>query len=84
MLTGCIPSQTRGFGPNPNVVLIISDDQGYTDYGFMGHNIVQTPRLDKLASESVVFTRGYVTTALCAPSLSTMLTGLYPHQHKME
>jgi len=67
----------------PNVVLIISDDQGYTDYGFMGHDAVKTPRIDKLASESVVFTRGYVTTALCCPSLATMLTGLYPHQHKI-
>jgi len=70
-------------GKKPNVVLIISDDQGYTDYGFMGHDTIKTPRLDKLASESVVFTRGYVTSALCAPSLSTILTGLYPHQHKI-
>ena len=67
----------------PNVILIISDDQGYTDYGFMGSGAVRTPRLDKLASESLVFTRGYVTTALCCPSLATMLTGLYPHQHKV-
>ncbi len=65
----------------PNVVLILSDDQGYADYSFMGHDIIQTPRLDRLASESLVYTRGYVTTALCSPSLSSMLTGLYPHQH---
>ncbi|MBE3095794.1 MAG: sulfatase-like hydrolase/transferase [Planctomycetes bacterium] len=65
----------------PNVVLIISDDQGWTDYGFMGHKVIRTPCLDKLASRSVVFSRGYVTTALCAPSLGTLLTGLYPHQH---
>ncbi len=67
----------------PNVVLIISDDQGYTDYGFMGHDTIKTPQIDKLASESLVFTRGYVTTALCCPSLATMLTGLYPHQHRI-
>ena len=65
----------------PNVVLIIGDDQGFGDYGFMGHPVIKTPNLDRLAGESVVFTRGYVTTALCCPSLSTMLTGLYPHQH---
>ncbi|MBN2311103.1 MAG: sulfatase [Candidatus Hydrogenedentes bacterium] len=70
-------------GQRPNVVLIISDDQGYTDYGFMRHDTIQTPHLDRFASESVVFTRGYVTTALCCPSLSTMLTGLYPHQHRI-
>lgn len=76
-------SWSAGGEKRPNVVLIISDDQGYTDYGFMGHETVQTPRIDKLASESVVFTRGYVTSALCCPSLATMLTGLYPHQHRI-
>jgi uncharacterized sulfatase len=50
----------------PNVVLILSDDQGYTDYGFMGHPDIETPHLDKLASESALFRRGYVPTALCA------------------
>ncbi len=65
----------------PNVVLIISDDQGWTDYGFMGHQVIQTPHLDRLASESMVYTRGYVPTSLCRPSLATIMTGLYPHQH---
>ena len=65
----------------PNIVIIISDDQAYHDFGFMGHPIIQTPHLDKLAGESLVFSRGYVTTALCAPSLASMQTGLYPHQH---
>ena len=65
----------------PNVVLIISDDQGWTDYGFMGHQEVETPNLDRLASQSLVFRRGYVTSALCRPSLASMVTGLYPHQH---
>lgn len=65
----------------PNVILIISDDQSWTDYGFMGHPRIRTPHLDKLASQSAVFTRGYVTTALCRPSLATLATGLYAHQH---
>ncbi|MCO6456830.1 MAG: sulfatase [Pirellulaceae bacterium] len=65
----------------PNVVLIISDDQAWTDYGFLGHEHVRTPRLDQLARESAVFPRGYVPTALCRPSLATILTGLYAHQH---
>ena len=51
----------------PNVVVIISDDQGFHDFGFMKHPVVQTPNLDKLASESLLFRRGYVTTALCSP-----------------
>lgn len=66
----------------PNIVLIISDDQGYTDYGFMGHSSIETPHLDKLASESALFRRGYVPTALCRPALMTLATGLYSHQNR--
>ncbi len=66
----------------PNIVLILSDDQGYTDYGFMGHAEIETPHLDKLAKESALFRRGYVPTALCRPSLMTLITGLYSHQNK--
>ena len=66
----------------PNIVLILSDDQGYTDYGFMGHPEIETPNLDTLARESALFRRGYVPTALCRPSLMTLITGLYSHQNK--
>ena len=65
----------------PNIVLIISDDHAWTDYGFAGHPHAKTPNIDRLAAEGLTFTRGYVTTAICSPSLATMLTGLYPHQH---
>ncbi|HUG92342.1 MAG TPA: sulfatase [Planctomycetaceae bacterium] len=67
----------------PNIVLIISDDQRWTDFGFMGHDVIRTPHLDQLAARSAVFPRGYVPTSLCRPSLVTMITGLYPHQHKV-
>ncbi len=67
----------------PNVVLIISDDQAWNDYGFMGHKVIRTPRLDRLASESALFTRGYVATSLCRPSLASIITGLYAHQHRI-
>ncbi len=65
----------------PNVVLIISDDQAWTDFGFMGHPAIKTPNLDQLAAESAVFRRGYVPTALCRPSLVTLLTGHYASTH---
>lgn len=65
----------------PNVVLLLSDDQAWTDYTFMGHPHVKTPHIDKLAGESVVFPRGYVPTALCRPSLMTLATGHYAHRH---
>ncbi|MGB0767301.1 MAG: sulfatase family protein [Phycisphaeraceae bacterium] len=66
-------------GEKPNVVLIISDDHSFTDYGFMGHDVIQTPHLDKLASQSALFRRGYVPTALCRPALMTLATGTYAH-----
>src|SRR5581483_4774060 len=69
-------------GP-PNVVLIVSDDQAWTDYSFMGHPHVRTPHLDRLASQSLVFRRGYVPSSLCCPSLASLITGQYPHQHKI-
>ena len=65
----------------PNIVLIISDDQAWTDYSFMGHPTIETPHLDRLASRSALFRRGYVPTALCRPSLATLATGLYASQH---
>ena len=48
------------FARTPNIVYIISDDQTYTDFGFMGHPRVQTPHIDKLAEQSAVFPNGYV------------------------
>lgn len=65
----------------PNIVLILSDDQAWNDYRFMGHDVIETPSLDKLASQSVVFRRGYVPTPICRPSLMTLATGYFPHQH---
>ncbi|MEM9142044.1 MAG: sulfatase-like hydrolase/transferase [Bacteroidota bacterium] len=65
----------------PNVVFILSDDQAWTDYGFMGHEHIQTPNIDKLAKEGHTFTRGYVPTSLCAPSLASIITGVYPRGH---
>ena len=67
----------------PNVVFIVADDMGWTDYGFMGHEHIRTPHLDRLSKEGLVFQRGYVASSLCRPSLVTILSGLYPHQHKI-
>lgn len=83
-----LPSQSNKASVNmaanetpPNIVVILSDDHAWNDYGFMGHDIVQTPALDKLAAEGVTFKRGYVPTSLCRPSLATIATGFYASQH---
>lgn len=76
-------SSTAAKTQPPNVVMIVSDDQAWTDFGFMGHEVIKTPHLDRLAAESAVFPNGYVPTSLCRASLATLLTGLYGHQHKI-
>ncbi|MFW6169809.1 MAG: sulfatase [Planctomycetota bacterium] len=80
-LCGSVCSAADTDDPKPNIVLIISDDQAWTDYGFMGHDAIHTPHLDRLAEQSVLFRRGYVPTALCRPSLMTLATGRYAHEH---
>jgi len=74
-------STSRAADPPPNVLLIISDDHGWSDYGFMGHAEISTPALDRLARESLTFERGYSPVPLCRPALASIVTGLYPHQH---
>jgi arylsulfatase A-like enzyme len=82
VLGSAIPAGA-GEKARPNIILIISDDHAWTDYGFMGNKNVRTPNIDRLAAEGRTFTRGYVTTALCSPSLATLLTGKHPHQHRI-
>ena len=60
----------------PNVILIITDDQGYGDFGFTGNPHVKTPVIDKLAEESVRLNNFYVS-PVCAPTRSSLMTGRY-------
>lgn len=83
LISVVISAQAASAVQPPNIVYIISDDQAWTDYSFMGHPHIETPHLDRLASESAVFTRGYVPTALCRPALATLITGKYAHQHRI-
>jgi len=62
----------------PNVVIIMADDMGFSDLGCYGGEI-QTPNLDRLATEGMRFTQFY-NCALCGPSRSALMTGLHPHQ----
>ncbi len=62
----------------PNIVLIMSDDMGYSDIGCYGGEI-RTPRLDRLAADGLRFTQFY-NTGRCCPTRASLLTGLYPHQ----
>ncbi|MDZ4850544.1 MAG: sulfatase-like hydrolase/transferase [Pirellulaceae bacterium] len=65
----------------PNIVLIVSDDQGYPDLGCMGLKPIKTPHLDRLAAEGVRATSFYVSWPACTPSRSSILTGRYPQRN---
>lgn len=81
LLAALVPVSAVAGEKPPNVLLIISDDQAWNDYSFMGHKSIRTPYLDRLAGQSLVFTRGYSPVPLCRPALASIITGLYPHQH---
>ncbi len=80
LLLGFVHIQAKENDP-PNIILIIADDQCYTDFGFMGNESVHTPHLDQLAQNGIVFENGYLPSSVCRPSLVTLLTGQYPHEH---
>jgi arylsulfatase A-like enzyme len=65
----------------PNILLIVSDDQGYRDLGCYGSEEVKTPNLDRLAEQGVRLTQFYVTWPACTPSRGSLLTGRYPQRN---
>lgn len=75
------PGTAASAADRRNIVFILIDDLRYDTFGFMGHPFVQTPHLDSLASNGLVFSNAFVTTALCSPSRASILTGLYAHEH---
>lgn len=61
----------------PNIIYIMADDLGYGHLGCYGQKLIQTPHIDKLASEGMKFTQAYSGCALCAPARSTLMTGTH-------
>ncbi|MFD1142199.1 sulfatase [Larkinella insperata] len=65
----------------PNIVLIVADDLGWKDVGFMGSPFYETPHLDRLARQGMRFTSAYAAAANCAPSRASLLSGQYGPRH---
>src|SRR5438874_13697555 len=62
----------------PNVLVILSDDVGYGEYGFQGNKEIPTPNIDSIAKNGVRFTSGYVAATYCSPCRAGLMTGRYP------
>ena len=68
----------------PNIVIIMADDLGYSDVGYMGSTEKATPNIDKIANSGVQFTNGYTTCPVCGPSRAGLLTGRYQNRFGFE
>ncbi|WP_298239005.1 sulfatase-like hydrolase/transferase [uncultured Algibacter sp.] len=75
------PSNTS---KQPNVIVILIDDAGYADFGFMGCKDLETPNIDKLAQSGVVLTDAHVSATVCAPSRAGLITGKYQQRFGFE
>ena len=79
------PVGPAGNEDRPNIVIIVSDDAGWADFGFQGSEEVSTPNLDALRDSGIRFSRGYVTASVCSPSRAGLLSGRYQQRfgHEM-
>lgn len=68
----------------PNIIFLLTDDQRWNALGAMGNTIIQTPNMDKLAHEGILFSNAYVTTSICCVSRASILSGQYESRHKID
>jgi arylsulfatase len=80
LLLGCSAPAPRHSDRPPNIVIILTDDQGYADIGCFGAKEIKTPNLDRMAREGMRFTDFYVAQAVCTASRAALMTGCYPNR----
>ncbi len=68
-------------GERPNIIFIMSDDHAYQAVSAYGYGLNNTPNIDRIANEGVIFNKGFVTNSICAPSRAVMLTGKHSHMN---
>jgi len=74
-------AQTTPEHNHPNIVFLMTDDQRWDAMGCMGNRVIQTPQMDRLASDGVLFTNCFVTTSICCVSRASVLTGQHARRH---
>lgn len=77
-------TKTSSAVEHPNIIIILVDDAGYADFGFMGCKDLETPNIDKLAQSGVVLTDAHVSATVCAPSRAGLITGKYQQRFGFE
>ncbi|MGV3540915.1 MAG: sulfatase [Rufibacter sp.] len=80
----CAGKRTEKAAQKPNVIVIVSDDAGYADFGVYGGTEIPTPAINSIGEEGVVFTNAYVSASVCAPSRAGLLTGRYQQRFGFE
>lgn len=83
ILNSCKISREKTDNRPPNIVIIYSDDLGWSDVGFNGNKYYETPNIDKLANEGLILNRFYPSAANCAPSRACMISGTYTPRHQV-
>lgn len=81
ILPAAVPADTQPGKSRPNLVFILTDNQGAWTLGCYGNPDICTPNIDRLAAEGTRFTRAFASNAVCSPTRATLLTGLIPSQH---
>ena len=79
----CLLSSCLWAKEKPNILIILVDDLGWRDTGYMGSDFYETPNIDRLASEGMYFTNAYAAAANCAPARASLLAGQYTPRHKI-
>jgi arylsulfatase A-like enzyme len=80
LLTGSLLAEVDESPERPNIILCMTDDQGWGDTGYNGHPYLQTPNLDAMSREGVTFTRFYSAAAMCSPTRGSCYTGRNPYR----
>jgi len=68
----------------PNIVFMMTDDQGWGDVAYNGNKVIKTPELDKMAKEGVRLDRFYAAAPVCSPTRGSMLTGRHPYRYNIQ